>query len=160
MATKKIFKFPKYSKLRNFHKKSQKPVKMSSFQSFIPNRNRKAVYLIWVLLENRGIIKKKTYKNSKTENILNVISTSLVYNKFIASSASSVSRDIFPTTGEESLETYPKCINFRTDYISRFVGILAFSANYNPREISQNFPSGKFNLSKLSEKKYLKNENW
>ena len=88
MATKKIFKFPKYSKLRNVHKKSQKPVKMSSFQSFIPNRNRKAVYLIWVLLENRGIIKKKTYNNSKTENILNVISTSLVYNKFIASSAS------------------------------------------------------------------------
>ena len=74
--------------ITNFNKKSQKSAKMSSFQSFFPNRNRKGVYLIWVLSENRGIIKTKTYNNSKTENILNVISTSLVYDKFIASSES------------------------------------------------------------------------
>lgn len=48
-----ICKFPKTSKLRNLHRKSQKFVKFYAYKSFFPNGNREGVYLIRVLLENR-----------------------------------------------------------------------------------------------------------
>ena len=54
--------------------------------------------------------------------------------------------------GEVSVKIELKVINFRADYVLLFLRILAFSVNYNPREISQNFPSVKFNLCKISEK--------
>ena len=54
--------------------------------------------------------------------------------------------------GEVSLKIELKVINFRADHVLLFLRILAFSVNYNPREISQNFPSVKFNLCKISEK--------
>ena len=54
--------------------------------------------------------------------------------------------------GEVSLKIELKVINFRADYVLLFLRILAFSVNYNPRGISQNFPSVKFNLCKISEK--------
>ena len=64
-------------------------------------------------------------------------------------------RDSSPMMGEGSLETYFKCINFRTDYFSRFLRILAFSLNYDPRKISQNFPSTKSDL-----RAYQKRRKW
>ena len=52
-------------------------MKLFTYKSFFPNVNRKGVYLIWVLLENRGLIKerlttslaKKCFKFQNCEHI-------------------------------------------------------------------------------------------
>ena len=77
-------------------------------------------------------------------------------NKFITSWKSMLSDVTFQEVLEEvSLERYLSCINICMDYIP---WILAFSANYKPHKITENFPFTKHGR-KYKKKQQPKNKN-